>query len=555
MTRLNSRNLDTVMEISCLLSTIEFTGGMGSRVFPLLNNEKCRLFSEALVASKAASYKPAMLSYADLTYVLNGATSALDDPRLAEEVVSGKPRDEMLYALQKFMSRMANIQIRQQETRSTSTAGRLLALLSVLPLKHIDLFPQDARSSVAQFAASIPGTLGASLRDLATIYMFVYLWHQRLGEIATSLFDSMGLTIPGFARKDRQAWIISKLIEFPRPLRDYIYFSHRSLSSLLKCRVSEAAFSAFISLFARPIRDIREEAQKPAYMIGPVGWRLSPLERYPIVSIDNGARDTEKRFMVLNVRTFARSFGDVLHFGLQERFGQAYNNARGAAQEVYIRLMAKERLPGTVVIPEVTYRSAQGERKGPDCSIVEEQSQRLILVEAKARRVLAETRFTMSEEIFDANFQQVYDLFLKLRDKAADLYAGIPEYSTYQTAVDTTKNAHPICVAVVGESVYMMNELIRYRARTEADHPLRDYPWVYCVMSMESFELALEIAASEGLSLAQILEEFWEDGASMEPSSSMSDSFRGRSIKQGSSFAASFLQKADIAASGEMVAV
>lgn len=552
VTRLNSKKLDALLETSCLLSCVEFYEGMNSPVFPLLNNEKCRLFSEAIIASSAASYKSTMLARGDLTYVLNGVAEALDDPRISEEIVSGGARDEMLYAMQRFMARMANIQIRQQEIRSSSTIGRLLALLSILPQKHLDQFDPYSQNTVQRFAEEVPRILGASLRDLAMIFMLLRVYYQRVAHGALKFLESLPPSAaPRGTQNDRQAWLIYRLFDLPSP-KPYLWFSYESLSSFVGAALLESAFSSFATIFARPIRQIREEARNPVYQIGPPGWRLSPLERYPVVRVDGGqAKDQSQRFIIPNVRTFMRSFGDVVHFALQEKCGNLYNEVRGLAQEVYIRLLIKDRLPSCLVIPEIPYRSPKGEKKGPDCTIVERQSQRLIVVEAKARRVLAETRFTMKEDVFDTNFSPVYDLLLRLQEKVRDLYAGLPEYVAYQAEIDTTRQSPPICVAVVGESVYMMNEIIRYRARTEAEHPLRDYPWVYCVMSMESFELAVEIAAYEGVSLSQVLEEFWDDGATMEPSGHMSDSFRGRAIQKGVSFAESFLRTSDFLESQE----
>lgn len=546
VTQLNSKNLDALLESSCLLSCVEFYGGMNSPVFPTLNNEKCRLFSEAIIYSKAASYKSTKLTSSDLSYILNGVGEALDDPRLSQELVSGGARDEMLYAMQRFMARMANIQIRQQEIRSSSTIGRLIALLSVLPQNHIGEFDPAMQNAVRQLAEDIPGALNASLRDLATVFMLLNVHYQRVAQGAFKFLESFRPSeIPKGTLIERRAWMIYRLYDFQN-IRPYLWFSREALGSIVGHPLPESIFSSFVALFARPIRQIRDESNNRVYRVGPQGWRLSPLERYPVV-MREGEQGSERdqRFIVPNIRTFMRSFGDVVHFALQERFGNAYNEVRGLSQEVYIRLLTKDRLPSCVVIPEIPYRSPKGEKKGPDCTIVERQSRRLIVVEAKARRVLAETRFTMREGIFDTNFAPVYELLDRLQGKVRDLYAGLPEYAAYQAEIDSTKQSPPICVAVVGESVYMMNEIIRYRARTEAGHPLRDYPWTFCVMSMESFELAVEIAASEGISLAQVLEEFWEDGASMEPSGHMSDSLRMRTLRRGSSFAESFLEASD----------
>jgi hypothetical protein len=177
--RLNSKKLESLLEVSSLLSTLELYGGDESPVFPLLNNERCRLFSDAIVSSKAAKYKSDVLTENDLTYVMN-VVNALVDPRLSSEVVSGRPREEMLYKLLKFFSRMANIQFRQQEFRPV---GRILGLLEVLPKRDILLFTEESRSAVSKFAHDLSTTLGASLLDLYTIYLLLGHWYNRANDI------------------------------------------------------------------------------------------------------------------------------------------------------------------------------------------------------------------------------------------------------------------------------------------------------------------------------------------------------------------------------------
>jgi hypothetical protein len=541
--RLNSKKLEGLLEVSSLLSSLEFYGGEKSEVFQMLNNEKCRLFSEAIVSSKAASYKKATITESDLRYVLNAANSALDDPRL-HEIVPCRPRDEREYDLIKFFSRMGNVQLRQQEIGLFSAVGRLLGILNVIPRRNILLFPEECRSDISQFVKDIPRVLGTSLRDLAVIYIVIYDWYRRVNDVAWKVFHSRPYRnrIKIQTKNKRQAEILIGLYACLPNVRRYLSFSFESLRDFVPSSLSETAFNAFMDLFARPMREIREEGKKPVYKHGVTGWHLSPLERYPVVVINSGTQGTTGReFIVPNVRTFIRSFPDVIHFTLQERFKNTYNEVRGLSQEVYLRLLLDSRMPYCTVIPETAYKTSMGEKKGPDLTIVDHNSSRLVAVESKARRVLAETRFTMGEDIFDTNFGPVYDTLLRLQEKIDYLYRGIPEYQDYQEELNSTTGCDPICVVIVGESVYMMNEIIRYRAKKEDKHPLRNFKWVYCVMSLDSFEMAVEIAAAENKPLSNLLDEFWIDSGTMELDSNMADSFRNRCVPKRQTFAESFI--------------
>lgn len=540
--RLNSKNLEGLLEVSSLLSSLELFGSEKSEVFPMLNFEKCRLFVEAIVSSKAASYKSAMFSDRDLSYVMNAANAALDDRRL-DEIVSGRPRDEMLYDLNKFFSRRANIQFRQQELPAI---GRILGLLEVIPRKNINLFPEKYRTTVSQFSQEdMPRALSTSLRNLAVIYLFIADWYKKVNDITWKEYRSRSY-INNFEiqpHTNRQAKILYGLYACLPKVRGYLYFSLKSLMDNVPPGISETSFDAFMDIFARTMSEIRDEGKKPVYQHGVPGWQLSPLEQYPVVAIKSGTQGTiGTKFIVPNVRIFLRSFADVIHFSLQERCGNSYNEVRGLSQEVYLRLLIANRLPYCIVIPETAYKTSSGEKRGPDLTIVDRKSSRLIVIESKARRVRAENRFTLDEKIFDQNFSEsLYDPLIRLQEKISYLYKGIPEYQDYQVYLNSTKGHNPIYVVIFGESLYLSSNLIRYRAKKENNHPLRDFDEVHCIMSLDIFELAVEIAAAENITISQVLEEFWIDSGKMELDCNMAESFRDRNLPEGQTFAESFI--------------
>src|SRR5262245_21309440 len=116
ITRLNAKNLKHSLEVVCLLSCAEGTGEHNSPLLRFVNNETIRLLAEAVVKSKAAWHKDRLISSTDLPMLLNGANSALEDTRLEQEVVSGGERQEMLYRLHRFFSRMAYLQFPPQQS-------------------------------------------------------------------------------------------------------------------------------------------------------------------------------------------------------------------------------------------------------------------------------------------------------------------------------------------------------------------------------------------------------------------------------------------------------
>src|SRR4028118_618238 len=115
ITKLNSCSLRQSLELVSLLSAVEYHDGYNSPISSLLHSETVRLLAEAIIKSKAAWYKEQRIELSDLPELVNGANEALHDKRLAE-IRSGGERQEMLYKLQRYLSRLAYIQIRPQQT-------------------------------------------------------------------------------------------------------------------------------------------------------------------------------------------------------------------------------------------------------------------------------------------------------------------------------------------------------------------------------------------------------------------------------------------------------
>ena len=60
-------------------------------------------------------------------------------------------------------------------------------------------------------------------------------------------------------------------------------------------------------------------------------------------------------------------------------------------------------------------------------------------------------------------------------------------------------------------------------------------------MSLDKFDLAVEIAATQNITISQILKEYWIDSGKMELDCNMPESFRNRNLPEGQTFAESFI--------------
>lgn len=539
VTRLNSRNLPFLLRLCAYLSALEASPDPHSPIVPLWNFEKQRLFTDAILASRAAPYKEGRFTTSDFRYVVNAANNALADPRL-NEIESGQDRKKALLELHRFFGRTANIQLRHQDYRFFMTVGRLVGMFEALPLQATDEYPRGYRQQAREFPNQVKTVLGASIFDLFLLHVVAWRRSTAVRELA---LRELAKHHPDESTRvessrDKQMRHLLHLISLFSRFEHSVVFRAENLQATRPTEIPESATTAYLRLFSRSVRELREEAQHPAYHYGPRGLQLSPVERYPIVQIDG----EEGNYCIPNVRAFLRSFPDVIHFTLQSALGDSYNMFRGYSYEVYLRRLVERRLPNRCVISERPYKKPLGEFRGPDLTIVEEPRPRLVLIEAKARRLRAETRFTLTDEALDENYDEVYRALHRLKEKVNDLFAGLREYEDVQPCLNSAKHLAPFAVIVLGEATFLMTELIRGRAEGDPDHTLAGYPYPFCVLGPEGMELAVEFAALEGRPLTAVLEEIWTDSGSLELDEQRSDRFRGRGIDEWSTFAASFLK-------------
>ncbi len=533
VTRLNSRNLVTLLRTSSILSAVEIFLSDGSPTYPLLNMEKCRLFTEAVLSSKAALYKQNSLTHADLIYVINASSEALYDPRIQTDIPNRQERSLMLYKVQLFFSRMANLQIRQQEFQIKSLLGRTVGLLEYLPERDSAEWPDSWRKRYGSFQHQLQSKWGCTLWDLAVVYQIIVIHYQCLAASAITLADNNPYPTRDEVRTlPRQNWpqavAMHSIVYNLEGFGPYLDFSAEDLAKMAPDLTDLRSVKRFLGLFSASIKDLRAKYKEPAHQFGTTGWRLSPLERHPIVRFSPREGKSD-RYIVPNCRTFLRSFSEVIHFALQDDFGSDYNLFRGFALEHYIHTLLQQELKGLTVIPEPVYMTSQGEYRGPDLTVIDFANQDLILIEIKARRTLAETRFTMGEELIDSNYDPIFKALRKCEEKAGHILGGLGVFSQYANVLAEFSKP-PICVAILAESVYFLNEIIRYRTENTPGHRMAGFPWPFCILGLESFELAVAASKQLGTPLGTLLREAFEDGADMELSSRPSEQFRGRGL-------------------------
>jgi hypothetical protein len=299
---------------------------------------------------------------------------------------------------------------------------------------------------------------------------------------------------------------------------------------------------ALMRLAARSVDDLRAMLAMPEFKIGHEGKRLSPIERFPIVRLDNSAGG-EPRYVVPNHRHLAKSFIGVVDFTLREALTSDYEHARGALFHLYLRQLIEDRLPQTTVIPETRYAKAGGGEDSPDLTLIDQNAKRIVAVEVKGRRINLSTRIALGDKEMKENLGDAFKALRNLPGKVVEMRAGRPEFKPWQADIAATGDSPPVLVAVLREGLYQYSHLLREWATSDPEHPLHGLAGPYCLLSADDFEKAVEVARLKGRSLAELLNEHYEISGSRDYAAPAADTFGDSIMPVPDSFASSFLKK------------
>jgi len=241
---------------------------------------------------------------------------------------------------------------------------------------------------------------------------------------------------------------------------------------------------------------------------------------------------TNEAYVVPSWRTYIRGMESVIHFILQEALGAKYNDLRGPLQEAYIAALISSAWPDGVLVRERQYRKGTNRVHGPDATFIR-PGRNLIAIESKARKLRVDVKTTMREDLLDENLNDAFRALRLLRNKIDDLYAGLTEYRDVQIAIDRTERERALSVVIVGE-LPVFGRQITYDAKGPGSEITSG---THCLMTLDEFEMAVEISLRKGIELAVLLKEFWEDTLAADFASPSPELFRGRAEGIVSTFA------------------
>lgn len=530
--RLNRKSLRSALTTSSFLSALDYAGGSGSPLFPCLNLEKTRLIAEAVIKSRAAWYKDEPITRSDLPILLNGALSASADPRI-DEIASGRPREEILYDLQKFFSRSAYIQLRPQQNQGIAI-GQLLAVAERLPCDNWQDLPPEIQDVARSFGTTVVAVLGASPTALVRLATLLLNYVNTVG----SRFLSFVPAPPALLPQRWQAEELKKLVGQARAQIEGLAISRPSLETMIHNAGISCDPDAFLGIFASLIGDLRNLLELPQFNVGPEALRLSPLDRFPLVLDESGAA------FIPNARILCASLSNIVHFTLNERCRDQYEKIRGHILELYFRKLFATRAPDLVVLPEKKW----GKQKvaGPDLTIIDHGAYPVVIgIEIKSRRMLPNTRFELRDDDIKSNYEDLWKALTKLNDKLDHVLSGDGEYKEFQSDVDRARNYPRKLLGIAGEAPFMFAELATALSNMDPAFPLHTLSSDWSVMSAEIFERFIETVVQHKRTLRDALDEYRSDSLDLEVTAPMAEAFRSRQIDLSQTYAASFLARLD----------
>ena len=513
------------------------------------------MLSHTVLASSSSYGQSGQLpSEENFRKIINDCKHALHDPEEMKPLsaASGTQHEHMEF--NRFFVRMGAAQIPGQDPLGWERAGRFVAMLEKLPRKYPSRIPPGQLREVQNVLPRVEEVLGARVSDLVRAFGDVLFWQQVVHQLSLKALGDHGATSPPFSTETkkefaaRQARLMFAFLDAEPRLDRYLVFTVSQMLAPYDAKMpgyfalARPRTEAFMRLAARSADELRAMRSRQEFTVGHVGKRLSPLERFPVVLLDD-PEGSESRYIVPNYRHFAKSFNGLIDFTLHEALGSDYEGARGALFHLYLRQLIEDRLPQVVIIPETRYDQAKGGKDSPDLTLIDPNARRIILVEVKGRRINLATRLLMGDVELADNLGDAFQALRKLPVKVLDLRAGHPEFEQWSTVLATCADSPPVLVVVIREGLHLLSGLLREQVRLDPQHPLHglDSPW--CLLSADAFERAVEVAHRTGRPLAELLEEHYDRSGSLAPEAPEPDSFGEGLLPAPGSFAASFLRE------------
>lgn len=505
--KLNSLNLTNIWLVSTIFSYIDFffdNPQSPGLLFPAIHGEHISLFQRAILESAAKDYKERYLTSSNYPEIHNNLINASYRPYQA------KTKEKIEIVLDIF-SKIGNNQFRYQQNQLSVRLGRIYAMYIVIPEKNPDLLRKKMGNNFIDFFNTIPRIInGLSSEQFLGIGFCIFsLIQARYNETLKKIEDTQSYINGGKSQEEitkRQFEVIGKIIDSKKKINiDPLVFSSSQASIRGSIKYSAENVSKYLSLLARTSCDLQTQISRlPEYNVGDLPDRLNPLERYPIIKIH------EDGFFVPNARFCYDGISNLLHFILQDYFlkdsnDNKYHQQMGYIQEIFLKNLISEKLQSISLIPEISYMKGKNRVDGPDFTLLENETNRLIAIESKFKHVRNLARVAPLPKTLHEELSNIVSVIKKIDTKVLDMYFGFPEYGIFQEKINKTKENLPIYVVIIGEGIEFLSEIF---FRGDLDTSITSMKNSICLMDVEAFEELVDYSTQEQIPLSELLDEY-----------------------------------------------
>lgn len=504
--KMNSLNLTNLWLNSTIFSYIEFFFDKPQNpglLFPAIHGEYISLFQRAILNSSSKDYKDRYLTSGYYPQIHDNLVNAAYRPY-------SKNKTNKIENLLDLFSKIGNSQFRYQQNQLSVRLGRIYAMYYLYPNKYSEWLKEKQTTNYFDQSIMAPKILNGLTQEefLGILFCVFSLIQARYNETYKVIEDLYSYIFQEKGQEliKRQFFVIGKIVDSQISTNiNPIIFSPEQASIENSKKYTPTKVFRFLELLSKTTRELQTLAkQYPEYNIGDLPDQLNPLERYPIVKI---SRD---KYFVPNARFLYDGISNLLHFVFQDfllrdNLDNRFHQQMGYIQEIFLFNLITEKLKDSTVIQEKSYIKGKNRVDGPDLTIIEAKTNRLITIESKFKHLRNLTRVSPLPEILHNDLYYLGDLIKKLEIKTNDLFLGFEEYEQYQREISQTKENLPIFVVIIGEGIEFMSEIF---FRGEGYPSIINLKNSICLMDVENFEELVDYSAQENIALSDLLDEY-----------------------------------------------
>ena len=491
--------------------------------FPLLHFERVSMLTKAILASNARDYKSEKIKSNILPKLLNLLNDATYFDLIDKNI--DDPNKQLLQAF----SKIANAQFNFQQFNIRTDLARAYLLYQIIPEQEEIFLKNKYKKSYVNIPKSFENQNGLKIKEylvseftLFALYMLKYGQFLEINPNKIREFKNKIKNHP--SRSDYIFRVLFQFVEILSTKRNSFLFSPNELIIKDSNILDQKLIKKYLSVVSRSPKFLEKLQNASIYRKGSLSIRLSPLERYPILKFTND------QYVLPNMRYFDSSIENLIHFNMQERYpNNQFNTTFGGVFEKYVLKLINERINDVIVIPEISYKKKE-QIDGIDSIIIDNKNNSLITIEVKSKKISLDTRISPMSESLNYDMQRIYKALKKLPDKIEDIYAGLPEYKKWQININKVTKKNVICVVVLAGSLHFLPELINYMEHSEKNEILNNFQYKYCIMSIEDFELLVELVYHKKDTLTSLLTNYWKSSRTKSPKEYSAQLFGGHNL-------------------------